>query len=343
MAFLRRLFGINGQRTMTRPVFLMDPERPDAWLDIVGEAQYQRPLAALAGDMTRGGRTVADGLAILTPEPENPYDPDAIAVMIEGERVGYLSREDAIRYQAPVEAAASQGQLIACHPRYIGGRSLGDGLTGSIGVRLHIGSPRECMRVLDGDVDEGVIVGKEHPWVGYLIAFTGDSRYLLGDIPLDRETSKELACRAGMSVHPRVTKKVQLLVDCDPNGASINERKARQYGVPVISEAAFWAALDVDVELIEDETSGQDAEYDRQRAEYERERDARLAAEAAARATRQVERQRERTAVLEQRAAFESERRAAGVCLDCGGPIVRAPGRGRPAVRCAACRMGSAG
>ncbi len=36
-------------------------------------------------------------------------------------------------------------------------------------------------------------------------------------------------------------------VDCDPTTVSGNERKADQYGVPVVSEPEFWAALGVPV------------------------------------------------------------------------------------------------
>jgi NAD-dependent DNA ligase len=56
-----------------------------------------------------------------------------------------------------------------------------------------------------------------------------------------------LANRAGIQVHPRVTKKVTLLVDCDPTSRSGNERKAADYGIPVVSEREFWAALGLEV------------------------------------------------------------------------------------------------
>jgi hypothetical protein len=84
------------------------------------------------------------------------------------------------------------------------------------------------------------------------------------------------------------------------------------------------------------------AEWEIVRAEEKRRADER-AAEIAARDAQKVERQHERAASAA-RKVLESERRASGVCINCGGPIVRQPGaRGRMAVRCAACRASAGG
>ena len=53
-----------------------------------------------------------------------------------------------------------------------------------------------------------------------------------------------------MVVHPRVTKSVTLLVDCDDSGVSGNERKAIKYGIQVIREIEFWTALGLPVEVM---------------------------------------------------------------------------------------------
>jgi len=215
----------------------MEPKHDDAWLDVVGEGRYQSELESLAGGKTPDGPRQASHVAILFPESDNPYDANAIAVKIDGIRVGYLSREHAILYRPPVQSAASMGRTIACLAHFVGGWNRGGNDVGSIGIRLNIGSPRECVAEINGDTDEGVTVRTDHPWPGYLIAFTEDSRYSLDGMPLDRNTSVELARRAGLSVHERVTKQVQLLVDCDPSRVSGNQRKAIEYGIPVVSEA----------------------------------------------------------------------------------------------------------
>jgi hypothetical protein len=59
---------------------MIEPEREDAVLEIVGESNYQPALERLSGGKTPDGTRVAGGMAILFPEPQNPYDSNAIAV-----------------------------------------------------------------------------------------------------------------------------------------------------------------------------------------------------------------------------------------------------------------------
>jgi hypothetical protein len=102
---------------------------------------------------------------------------------------------------------------------------------------------------------------------------------------------------------------------------------------------AYWIYLYAD----------EDADYLMPAEEAERQEQRRLAAieaqqvreqRAAEKAARAAAREQER----EDRAvrhALEDERRAAGVCLSCGGPL-ETGGRGRPPVRCADCRAKAA-
>lgn len=53
-------------------------------------------------------------LAELIPEPSNPHDPNAIRVEIDGRLVGYLSRDNAIKYgQLITGFAASNARPFA--------------------------------------------------------------------------------------------------------------------------------------------------------------------------------------------------------------------------------------
>jgi HIRAN domain len=67
-------------------------------LEVVGESHYQDALWRV----TRG-RTVervrVEVQAVLLAEPDNPYDPNAIAVLMDGGKVGYLCRDDAEAYR----------------------------------------------------------------------------------------------------------------------------------------------------------------------------------------------------------------------------------------------------
>jgi hypothetical protein len=69
----------------------------DEGLEIVGEASYQDALWAICGGL-QDSRIRKEITAILVPEPDNPVDPNAIAVHIAGKVVGYLARDDASRY-----------------------------------------------------------------------------------------------------------------------------------------------------------------------------------------------------------------------------------------------------
>jgi hypothetical protein len=70
------------------------PEFPEGWgpLSAVGESQYQPALRRVA----QSGRVC---WATLKPEPDNPFDSNAVCVQVQAETVAYLSRADARRYQ----------------------------------------------------------------------------------------------------------------------------------------------------------------------------------------------------------------------------------------------------
>ena len=68
--------------------------------DVVGESYYQPALRKL-----RNGRHMAtdnDFVADIVAEPDNPHDPNACAIYIEGFKVGYLPRDAATDFQQQV-------------------------------------------------------------------------------------------------------------------------------------------------------------------------------------------------------------------------------------------------
>ncbi len=250
MGLLRRLLGGSQSREAVQKVaaWIFEPERSEAALDIVGEASYQDALNALAGGRDRDGPIRREHIAVLVPEPNNRYDRNAVSVQIETRHVGYLSRENAIAYQPVIQWALARGKYLAAHAYLTGGWDRGPHDRGLIGVVLHMGSPAECIIEL---LMDGATVRQDHRWPGALIAFTGDSTCRMSGFALDCAASIALAQRAGLVVHPRVTKKVQLLVDCDRSGASANEARAREYGIPVIDKLEFWTELGVEVERLD--------------------------------------------------------------------------------------------
>lgn len=110
----------------------------DVLVDVVGESRHQEELLALTG-----GRRTASGahrrtLARLVPQPENPADPDAIAVLIDGVEVGHLPRDLARRYGRLVaEVTEAEGEAI-CEAEIRGGWQRPHGDVGMFGVVLSL-------------------------------------------------------------------------------------------------------------------------------------------------------------------------------------------------------------
>jgi predicted Zn-ribbon and HTH transcriptional regulator len=107
----------------------------DETLEVVGESYRQDDLWQLAGG--RGhDRIRCEVTAVLVPEPENPHDPNAIKVVIDGRLVGYLSREDAAIYLPGLrQLMASHARPIALSGQIVGGGQREDGI-GMLGVFL---------------------------------------------------------------------------------------------------------------------------------------------------------------------------------------------------------------
>lgn len=105
----------------------------DDLVRVVGTSHYQPALLELSG--RQGDEEVRlTKVAVLVPEPDNPHDPNAIAVKIDGRLVGYLSREENTRWAD----VAARGD-IGCEAM-IAGRS---GI-GILGVFLRVPTPTEA-------------------------------------------------------------------------------------------------------------------------------------------------------------------------------------------------------
>jgi len=101
---------------------------------VVGESQYNAALRRILRDrgyeLAAGGEHKCD--AILVREPDNQYDPNAVAVFIEGHKVGYIPRLDAEDMAESLDELEGRGQR-ACLAAEIG---WGDPAV--IGVRLDL-------------------------------------------------------------------------------------------------------------------------------------------------------------------------------------------------------------
>lgn len=109
-------------------------------MEVVGESNYQGALIAICGKHTRTGYD-GEHQATLILEPSNAYDPNAVMVMIDGRRVGYLAREQAKRVGGYMRAAGLDRAI--CDARVQGGWRTNQHDEGHYGVRLAIPSRGE--------------------------------------------------------------------------------------------------------------------------------------------------------------------------------------------------------
>ena len=108
----------------------------DESLEIVGEAGYQDALWAICG-APKGHRVQHEIVAVLIPESDNPYDPNAIAVQIDGCTIGYFGRDNAAKYRPGLlDLMKRSGGNVALNGVIIGGGHYADG-PGRLGVWLH--------------------------------------------------------------------------------------------------------------------------------------------------------------------------------------------------------------
>jgi hypothetical protein len=105
----------------------------DSLVRVVGTSHYQEALLELA-PREADEEVRVEKIATLVPEPDNPHDPDAIAVTIDGRLVGYLSRDENRRWRDVVSGHSIGAEAM------IAGRG---GTTG-LGVFLRLPTPTEA-------------------------------------------------------------------------------------------------------------------------------------------------------------------------------------------------------
>jgi hypothetical protein len=110
---------------------------------IVGESYRQETIARLCGGKTAAGIT-EKLVAVLEPEDENLHDANAVAVKIEGELVGYLSRASAVSYRTRVIKAFGDIRPAKVQAMIVGGWDRGGDDVGHFGVKLDL--PRGRLR-----------------------------------------------------------------------------------------------------------------------------------------------------------------------------------------------------
>lgn len=83
---------------------------------------------------------------------------------------------------------------------------------------------------------------------GQRVCFTGELQSTVGGQAITRELAERLAVQAGLTIATGVTKKLDILVVADPNTQSSKAKKARSYGIRILSDAVFWRLAGVTVD-----------------------------------------------------------------------------------------------
>lgn len=89
---------------------------------------------------------------------------------------------------------------------------------------------------------------KENLLRGQRVCFTGQLQSTIGGQPISRELADALATEAGLIVASNVTKKLDILVVADPNTQSGKAKKARNYGIRILSDVVFWKMAGITVD-----------------------------------------------------------------------------------------------
>lgn len=107
-------------------------------LQVVGESHYQHNLWSLTDADSESERVRVPVIALLVPEIDNPYDPDAVAVWINGLKTGHLSGEDARLYRAGILAIQQAEHGPVAVPGVIAGGGLDGARMRALGVFLNV-------------------------------------------------------------------------------------------------------------------------------------------------------------------------------------------------------------
>jgi len=103
---------------------------------VKGESHYQDALSKICGGRSRDGHHL-EVVAELRPEPKNEFDPNAVAVLIQGRVVGHLPRAQAAKLQSKImHLAKSQKSGVGARGQIVGGWDRGRKDRGHFGVNL---------------------------------------------------------------------------------------------------------------------------------------------------------------------------------------------------------------
>lgn len=107
MSFFRKLFGSEpALEPVTAEVAFASFTKRRRQLQVVGESFYQRELNSV---LRRGNMSPS---VDLFPEPKNPHDTNAVAVLLEGMIIGHLARPNAATFRREMATLGYSSRTI---------------------------------------------------------------------------------------------------------------------------------------------------------------------------------------------------------------------------------------
>ncbi|MBA3866702.1 MAG: hypothetical protein H0X42_10240 [Solirubrobacterales bacterium] len=116
-----------------------------------------------------------------------------------------------------------------------------------VGEALGVGNLEERFEQPRASATVSRATSRSTEFTGQTVCFTGALTCRHEGELMTRQKATALATAAGLTVLPRVTKQVDLLVLADPDSMSGKARKAHEYGVRLIAETAFWEMIGIEV------------------------------------------------------------------------------------------------
>lgn len=108
--------------------------------EIVGEANYQQALDNLCAGKCEEGHEL-EATVQLCFQDDNPYDENAVVVLINRSVVGYVPRDKAASFRTEILKINPHERPVVCHAIIVGGWLRDDGHEGHYGVRLSLAQP----------------------------------------------------------------------------------------------------------------------------------------------------------------------------------------------------------
>lgn len=244
--------------------FLERSSRNPPWGDVLTSCR-QYPWPAFEGTFSelrlhpRGTALEArpgewlDRIMSRVPRADNPDIDDYLSVLEMAMLDGFLAEHEKDDLVATDQVLGlTRGQLLDIHGSYLRAvavAALADDVV-TDAERSHLGAVAHMLGLSPADVDAALAeaavesVGQEVATAAtpLVVLQPGDRVVFTGDMERPRSEWEGLARAVGL-VPGGVTKSTKLVVAADPNSLSGKAAKARDYGIPIIAEAAFGKIL----------------------------------------------------------------------------------------------------